>query len=144
MGLISSQHSATRSRTGYLKHDDHSTRATTNHTTGRSGYDSHKMSAMRSQHENAVVKGSAGDTDSIDSGEMPIMVGGPSQKGSVGDFRSESGNGGANHGEGVYFRTAIRGGGEKGGSTGGGNQGIQMQTTVSVRTEPKRRGDDIV
>ncbi|KAK3899695.1 hypothetical protein C8A05DRAFT_17904 [Staphylotrichum tortipilum] len=140
MGLISSEHSATRSRTGYLKHDDHSTRATASHTTARGGYDSHKLSAMRSQHDSAA-KGSTAETDSIDSGEMPIMMGGPSQKGSVGDFRSvESGNGGANQ----YFRTAIRGGGEKGGSGGNGSQGIQMQTTVSVRTELKRRGDDNV
>lgn len=140
MGLISSQHSATRSRTGYLKHDDTSTRATANHTTARGGYDSHKLSSMRSQHDSAA-KGSAAETDSIDSGEMPIMMGGPSQKGSVGDFGSvESGNGGAN----AYFRTAIRGGGEKGGSGAQGSQGIQMQTTVSVRTEPKRRADDNV
>ncbi|KAK4149390.1 hypothetical protein C8A00DRAFT_18909, partial [Chaetomidium leptoderma] len=137
-GLMSSQQSASRSRNGYEKHEDGTTR--------RRGYtlETHKLSTMRSQRD---AKGSSAatthaDTDSIESGEMPIMK--PSHKGSIGDFESVE-SPAVNGDNGVYFRTAIKGG-ERGGNGGRGMDGIQMETTVSVRTEPnhRRRDGDIV
>jgi hypothetical protein len=102
------------------------------------------MSGLRSQHREGNKTSAAtthAETSSLDSGEMPIMK--PSHKGSVGDFESDSGapaGSGAN-----FFRTAIKGG-DKGGAAARGVEGIQMETTVSVRTEPntKRRDGDIV
>ena len=82
---------------------------------------------------------------------MPIMK--PSHKGSIGDFESVNSSSPAanrdnmNGDNGVYFRTAIKAGDR--GVNGMGREGIQMETTVSVRTEPKtrsgrREGGDIV
>jgi hypothetical protein len=81
------------------------------------------------------------ETSSLESGEMPIMK--PSHKGSIGDFESVD-SPPANSDNGVYFRTAIKAGDK--GAAGGRGVGIQMQTTVSVHTEPnpKRREADIV
>ncbi|KAH6855354.1 hypothetical protein B0I37DRAFT_302361 [Chaetomium sp. MPI-CAGE-AT-0009] len=137
-GLISSQNSASRSRGGYYKHDEHSrSRAYSQHQPN-----SHKLSTMRSQRD---AKHSATATNaersSVDSGEMPIME--PSHKGSVGDFESVT-SPTPNNDNGVYFRTAIKAGDRE--TSGLDQNGIQMETTVSVRTEPKqrRREADIV
>lgn len=90
---------------------------------------------MRSQRE---AKHSAAttnaETSSVDSGEMPIMK--PSHKGSIGDFESVT-SPTPNSDNGVYFRTAIKAGDRD--MSGMDQNGIQMETTVSVRTEPKQR-----
>jgi hypothetical protein len=81
------------------------------------------------------------ETDSLESGEMPIMK--PSHKGSIGDFESVD-SPAANSDNGVYFRTAIKAG-DKGTAGARGGGGIQMQTTVSVHREPNpKREADIV
>jgi hypothetical protein len=153
-GLISSQNSASRSRNGYYKHSG--THTSQHRTQNSSG---HKLSALRSQRDatgnnnknSATATTINAETSSLDSSEMPIMK--PSHKGSIGDFESvhssSSPSPAANNlngDNGVYFRTAI-----KAGDRGMVDQqsGIQMETTVSVRTEPKTRpgrggGGDIV
>jgi hypothetical protein len=88
------------------------------------------------------------ETSSLESGEMPIMR--PNHKASVQDFESADPTSVSNE-NGVYFRTAIKGGDRGVSETGrsssnGRGTGIQMETTVSVRTEPnlQRREADIV
>jgi hypothetical protein len=90
---------------------------------------------MRSQrdHKTSAATTNA-ETDSLESGEMPIMK--PSHKGSIGDFESVNSTPPGN-GDGVYFRTAIKGGDKSG--SGERGSGIKMETTVSVRTEPKHK-----
>jgi hypothetical protein len=78
-GIISTaqggdSNSATRSRTGYLKHGD------TSRSRARQHYDSHSLSALRQQQQQRDGKtGTTAhnttdiETDSIESGEMPIM-----------------------------------------------------------------------
>ncbi|KAK4232977.1 hypothetical protein C8A03DRAFT_19851 [Achaetomium macrosporum] len=141
MGLISSQGSATRSRTGYTKHDDGTSRT-------RGGYysqhhaESHSLSALRSQRGD--LKASAVltnvETSSLDSGEMPIMS--ASHKESIGDFESvKSPTLSTREDSGIYFKTAIwAGDGHGRDRTSAGAGGIQMETTVSVRTQPSRKG----
>ena len=127
LGLLSTR-SDTRYRSGYLRHEDPI----------RRGYDTeaHKMSGMRSQrdHKSSAATTNA-ETDSLESGEMPIM----NHKASVGEFEADN-----SPAPGSYFRTAIKGGDKS--LAGGRGGGIQMETTVSVRTEPnpKRRDGDIV
>jgi hypothetical protein len=100
---------------------------------------------MRSQRDAKTSAATTNvETSSLESGEMPIMK--PSHKASIQDF--ESADPTPIDENGVYFRTAIKGGdrGMGGSSSGGRGTGIQMQTTVSVRTEPnlQRREADIV
>jgi hypothetical protein len=140
-GLISSQNSATRSRTGYYKHDDGTSRSR--------GYDNHKLSTMRPQRDTKTSAATTNiETSSLESGEMPIMR--PSHKASIQNFESADPTS-VNNENGVYFRTAIKGGDRGMSETGrssssGRGTGIQMETTVSVRTEPnlQRREADIV
>ncbi len=137
MGLMSTE-SGSRSHTGYLKHDG-STRA--RGAGGGYASESHKLSGMRSQRDPKTSAATTNaETDSLESGEMPIMK--PSHKGSVAEFESDGAPAGTSNN---YFRTAIKGGDK--GAAGGRGGGIQMETTVSVRTEPnhpKRRDGDIV
>ena len=127
LGLLSSQ-SGTQYRSGYLRHEEPT----------RRGYntEAHNMSGMRSQrdHKSSTATTNA-ETDSLESGEMPIM----NHKASVGEFEADNSSA-----PGSYFRTAIKGGDKS--LAGGRGGGIQMETTVSVRTEPKpkRRDGDIV
>jgi hypothetical protein len=103
---------------------------------------------MRSQRDAKTSAATTNvETSSLESGEMPIMK--PSHKASIQDFDSADPT--SIDENGVYFRTAIKGGdrgmgGMDRGSSGGRGTGIQMQTTVSVRTEPnlQRREADIV
>jgi hypothetical protein len=100
---------------------------------------------MRSQRDAKTSAATTNvETSSLESGEMPIMK--PSHKASIQDFDSADPT--SIDENGVYFRTAIKGGdrGMGGSSSGGRGTGIQMQTTVSVRTEPnlQRREADIV
>ncbi len=93
------------------------------------------MSGMRSQRDPKSSAATNAETDSLESGEMPIM----NHKASVGEFEADN-----SPTPGTYFRTAIKGGDK--GPAGGRGGGIQLETTVSVRTEPnpKRRDGDIV
>ncbi len=127
LGLLSTK-SGTRDRSGYYKHEDPT----------RRGYntEAHKMSGMRSQRDPKTSAATThAETDSLESGEMPIM----NHKASVGEFEADN-----SPAPGTYFRTAIKGGDK--GLAGGHGGGIQLETTVSVRTEPKpkRRDGDIV
>ncbi|KAK4239504.1 hypothetical protein C8A03DRAFT_32456 [Achaetomium macrosporum] len=143
-GLISSQGSTTRSRTGYHKHEEGTSR-TRVFSQHRHATQTHELSAMRSQRD---VKHSAAttniETSSLESGEMPIMK--PSPKGSYGDFESVDSPAGSSNDNGVYFKTAIKAGEHRTSAGAAGGGGIQMETTVSVHTEPnsKRREADVV
>ena len=159
--------SATRSRTGYLKHDD------TSRSRARQHYDSHSLSVLHQQQRDGKTGGGGTarntidiETDSIESGEMPIMK--PSDHHHHGNSGAGSDSEASLRGAGdyepavsptalsdrtVFVKTAIRAGDNNnsrgrgslpGGGGIGGNNVIQMETVVSVHSELKsnnrRRG----
>jgi hypothetical protein len=144
-GIISSEGSATRSRTGYHKHEEGTSRMRV-FSQHQNAVHGHELGEMRSRRD---VKHSAAmtniETSSLESGEMPIMK--PSPKGSYGDFNSVDSPAGGSNDNDVYFKTAIQAGDHRTSSPGAcGGGGIQMETTVSVHTEPNpnRREADVV
>lgn len=149
-GIISSQGSTSRSHGGYYKHDEYANGRSRSH--GFSSHmDGHKMSNLRSQARDANKSPNTNiETDSLESGEMPIMK--PSHQVSEASLRGGEYDGvdapAAHDDNAVYFKTSVKGGNAQRGGLGspGGygpdGNGIQKHTVVSVRTEPKRAGRD--
>ncbi|KXX75412.1 hypothetical protein MMYC01_209499 [Madurella mycetomatis] len=146
-GLISTHRATGVSRSGYLKQNESRSRGYSAHI------NSHQLSSMRSQRGDdpkCFASASAHETDSVESGEMPIMK--PSRA-SLRDFDNPAS---PTSDASVYFKTAIKatGTGDRSRPSleraegGSGGYVIQKETTVSVRTEPNpRRGvrdEDIV
>lgn len=156
-GLLSSQgmgSTGTPSHGAYYKHNDGSSRP--NHYSQH--LDSHKLATLqREQRKRGGVNELDIDTDSLESGEVPIMKtqgrsGGQDSGGSeaslhVGDYEPAVSS--APRGDkAVYFKTSIRGGQdgtERHSGEGGGHHGkagdIKIETTVSVHShiKPDRR-----